>query len=204
MMHLRIVAPRRSATPARERLERSESVCNVICLPGVARRPEGDATPGDVARRTSAWWWPTCASSTSTTRARSRWMRSTRGCRTARAHGGGGEGLDRGRGGVEEGEARTSEVATLSCAFVIVMVLTAILISGTLTLAMQRAVCAPPPAPPDRSRAQRRRPSPRAHPPHAAAAGRPRPSDGPTLRAVARDTSGPGHPPRGPRVPSTP
>jgi uncharacterized hydrophobic protein (TIGR00271 family) len=50
MVHLRIVAPRPIAAQAMNLLESSGSVCNVILLEGVARKPEGDVILCDVAR----------------------------------------------------------------------------------------------------------------------------------------------------------
>ena len=50
MVHLRIVTPASRSKRALEVLEGSESVCNVVFLPGVARRPEGDVILADVAR----------------------------------------------------------------------------------------------------------------------------------------------------------
>ena len=50
MIHLRIVTTQERSGPALELLERSESVCNVVFLPGAARRPEGDVILADVAR----------------------------------------------------------------------------------------------------------------------------------------------------------
>jgi uncharacterized hydrophobic protein (TIGR00271 family) len=50
VIHLRIVTPADRTEAALEVLERSDSVCNVVALPGVARRPEGDVLLADVAR----------------------------------------------------------------------------------------------------------------------------------------------------------
>jgi uncharacterized hydrophobic protein (TIGR00271 family) len=50
MVHLRIVAPHEQAEAAMEVLCRTESVCNVVALPGRARRPDGDVILCDVAR----------------------------------------------------------------------------------------------------------------------------------------------------------
>jgi uncharacterized hydrophobic protein (TIGR00271 family) len=50
VIHLRIVASRDRAARALELLEGSDSVSNVIYLPGAARRPEGDLVLADVAR----------------------------------------------------------------------------------------------------------------------------------------------------------
>lgn len=50
MIHLRIVAPQRSARQALELLKRSHSVVNVIHLEGVAHKPEGDVILCDVVR----------------------------------------------------------------------------------------------------------------------------------------------------------
>ena len=50
MIHLRIVTPGEKAERALELLEGSPSVCNVIHLPGAARRPAGDVVLADVAR----------------------------------------------------------------------------------------------------------------------------------------------------------
>ena len=50
MIHLRIVAPERKAQATLETLERFGSVCNIVHLPGAARRPQGDVILGDVAR----------------------------------------------------------------------------------------------------------------------------------------------------------
>jgi uncharacterized hydrophobic protein (TIGR00271 family) len=50
MLHLRIVAPEDRAEQAFEVLSRSESVCNVIRLPGAAKKPSGDVLLADVAR----------------------------------------------------------------------------------------------------------------------------------------------------------
>jgi uncharacterized hydrophobic protein (TIGR00271 family) len=50
MLHLRIVAPRVRAEMALELLNRTPSVSNIIRLPGVGVRPEGDVILCDVAR----------------------------------------------------------------------------------------------------------------------------------------------------------
>jgi len=50
VVHLRIVAPHEVAARALELLEGSGSVCNVILLEGVARKPAGDVILCDVAR----------------------------------------------------------------------------------------------------------------------------------------------------------
>ncbi len=50
MVHLRIVAPPGRAGAALQALESCRSVINVIHLPGVARKPEGDVIMCDVAR----------------------------------------------------------------------------------------------------------------------------------------------------------
>lgn len=50
MIHLRIVAPRDRAEHALELLRASDSVVNVIHLPGAAAKPEGDVLMCDVAR----------------------------------------------------------------------------------------------------------------------------------------------------------
>ena len=50
MLHLRIVAPHESAEKALEVFREHPSVCNVVHLPGAARRPEGDVLLADVAR----------------------------------------------------------------------------------------------------------------------------------------------------------
>lgn len=50
MLHLRIVAPSETAQSTLELLCGSPSVCNVIHLPGAARRPDGDVVLCDVAR----------------------------------------------------------------------------------------------------------------------------------------------------------
>jgi uncharacterized hydrophobic protein (TIGR00271 family) len=50
MVHLRIVAPPDKAERALDLLCGTPSVCNVILLPGAARRPEGDVILCDVAR----------------------------------------------------------------------------------------------------------------------------------------------------------
>jgi uncharacterized hydrophobic protein (TIGR00271 family) len=50
MVHLRIVAPPDQAEKALELLCGTESVCNVIHLPGAAQRPHGDVILCDVAR----------------------------------------------------------------------------------------------------------------------------------------------------------
>jgi uncharacterized hydrophobic protein (TIGR00271 family) len=50
VVHLRIVAPRPRSEQALELLTESDSVCNVIWLPGAAREPEGDVILADVAR----------------------------------------------------------------------------------------------------------------------------------------------------------
>jgi uncharacterized hydrophobic protein (TIGR00271 family) len=50
VIHLRIVTPADRAAAALGVLERSASVCNVVYLEGVARRPEGDVILADVAR----------------------------------------------------------------------------------------------------------------------------------------------------------
>jgi uncharacterized hydrophobic protein (TIGR00271 family) len=50
VIHLRIVTPADRTEAALEVLERSASVANVVALPGVARRPQGDVLLADVAR----------------------------------------------------------------------------------------------------------------------------------------------------------
>ncbi len=50
MIHLRIVAPEPKAQATLEALERSAAVCNIVHLPGAARRPDGDVILADVAR----------------------------------------------------------------------------------------------------------------------------------------------------------
>jgi uncharacterized hydrophobic protein (TIGR00271 family) len=50
MVHMRIVAPPEAATRALELLGASESVSNVVHLPGAARKPAGDLILADVAR----------------------------------------------------------------------------------------------------------------------------------------------------------
>ncbi|MGI8460339.1 MAG: DUF389 domain-containing protein [Solirubrobacterales bacterium] len=50
MVHLRIVVPSYQSDHALDLLERTDSVCNLIYLEGVARQPEGDVILCDVAR----------------------------------------------------------------------------------------------------------------------------------------------------------
>jgi uncharacterized hydrophobic protein (TIGR00271 family) len=50
VIHLRIVTPTDRTEAVLEVLERSASVCNVVALPGAARRPRGDLVLADVAR----------------------------------------------------------------------------------------------------------------------------------------------------------
>jgi uncharacterized hydrophobic protein (TIGR00271 family) len=50
VIHLRIVTPAALSDAVLEVLERTDSVCNVIVLPGTARRPAGDVLLADVAR----------------------------------------------------------------------------------------------------------------------------------------------------------
>ena len=50
VIHLRIVATADKAERTLDLLERSDSVCNVVLLPGAARRPKGDVILADVAR----------------------------------------------------------------------------------------------------------------------------------------------------------
>jgi uncharacterized hydrophobic protein (TIGR00271 family) len=50
VIHLRIVARAGKSDRALELLEGSDSVCNVVFLPGAARRPSGDVILADVAR----------------------------------------------------------------------------------------------------------------------------------------------------------
>lgn len=50
MVHLRIVTPLAIRDRVVDLLERTESVCNLIVLPGVARRPHGDVVMCDVPR----------------------------------------------------------------------------------------------------------------------------------------------------------
>jgi uncharacterized hydrophobic protein (TIGR00271 family) len=50
MLHLRIVSPQGSTDRAIEVLECTDSVCNIVVLPGTARRPEGDVILCDVPR----------------------------------------------------------------------------------------------------------------------------------------------------------
>ena len=51
MIHLRIVAPSMECRHVLELLEATDSVFNIVHLPGVARKPEGDLVLCDVARR---------------------------------------------------------------------------------------------------------------------------------------------------------
>jgi uncharacterized hydrophobic protein (TIGR00271 family) len=50
VIHLRILTPADRTEAALEVLERSASVCNIVTLPGAARRPQGDVVLADVAR----------------------------------------------------------------------------------------------------------------------------------------------------------
>jgi uncharacterized hydrophobic protein (TIGR00271 family) len=50
VIHLRIVTPADHTEAALDVLERSDSVCNIVTLPGAARRPQGDVLLADVAR----------------------------------------------------------------------------------------------------------------------------------------------------------
>ena len=50
VIHLRIVTPEDRSERVLEVLEGSASVCNIITLPGAARRPHGDVVLADVAR----------------------------------------------------------------------------------------------------------------------------------------------------------
>jgi uncharacterized hydrophobic protein (TIGR00271 family) len=50
VIHLRIVTPAHKAAPTLDVLERSGSVCNVVHLPGAARKPAGDVILADIAR----------------------------------------------------------------------------------------------------------------------------------------------------------
>jgi uncharacterized hydrophobic protein (TIGR00271 family) len=50
MVHLRILAPEHLAHRALDVLDGNESVCNIVVLPGAARRPRGDVILCDVAR----------------------------------------------------------------------------------------------------------------------------------------------------------
>jgi uncharacterized hydrophobic protein (TIGR00271 family) len=50
VIHLRIVTPAGKTDPALDLLTRSASVCNVVRLPGAARKPAGDLILADVAR----------------------------------------------------------------------------------------------------------------------------------------------------------
>jgi uncharacterized hydrophobic protein (TIGR00271 family) len=51
VLHLRLVAPPEQAGHALELLEGSPAVCNIVHLPGSARKPSGDVILCDVARR---------------------------------------------------------------------------------------------------------------------------------------------------------
>lgn len=51
MVHLRIVAPNPECRHVLELLEDTETVFNIVHLPGVARKPDGDLVMCDVARR---------------------------------------------------------------------------------------------------------------------------------------------------------
>ncbi len=51
VVHMRIVAPHAECRHVLELLEASESVFNIVHLPGVARKPDGDMVLCDVARR---------------------------------------------------------------------------------------------------------------------------------------------------------
>src|SRR5215213_5995374 len=50
MVHLRIVLPSDLAEKVLDLLDRSPSVCNLVHLPGTARRPAGDVILCDIAR----------------------------------------------------------------------------------------------------------------------------------------------------------
>ena len=50
MVHLRIVVPSHETEHVIELLEHTPSACNLIVLPGAARKPEGDVILVDVAR----------------------------------------------------------------------------------------------------------------------------------------------------------
>lgn len=50
MIHLRVIAPPEKAEHALELLMRADSACNLVHLPGAARRPDGDVILVDVAR----------------------------------------------------------------------------------------------------------------------------------------------------------
>jgi len=50
MLHLRLVAPRDTAKKALDLLVADGSVCNVVHMPGVATKPQGDMILADVAR----------------------------------------------------------------------------------------------------------------------------------------------------------
>src|SRR5215218_5198484 len=50
MVHLRIVAPAELAQKALGLLEASPSACNIVFLPGTARKPSGDVILCDIAR----------------------------------------------------------------------------------------------------------------------------------------------------------
>jgi uncharacterized hydrophobic protein (TIGR00271 family) len=50
MLHLRIVSPRRRTERVLELLQHTDSVCNLVVMEGVARRPEGDLVLCDVPR----------------------------------------------------------------------------------------------------------------------------------------------------------
>ncbi|MGI8727811.1 MAG: hypothetical protein ACR2K6_09070 [Solirubrobacterales bacterium] len=50
MVHLRIVVPGKQSTQALDLLDDAESVCNLVHLEGVARKPVGDVILCDVAR----------------------------------------------------------------------------------------------------------------------------------------------------------
>src|SRR5215204_3676628 len=50
MYHLRIVVPDELADDVLDLLEREGSACNLVHLPGVARKPAGDVILADLAR----------------------------------------------------------------------------------------------------------------------------------------------------------
>src|SRR3954449_8706940 len=50
MYHLRIVVPGRLADDVLDLLDEEPSACNLVHLPGAARRPEGDLVLVDLAR----------------------------------------------------------------------------------------------------------------------------------------------------------
>ena len=135
MVHLRIVVPSHQSSHALELLEETPSVCNLVFLEGVARRPDGDVILCDVAREDTS----VVISDLRELEIDRDGLDRDRGHRVADL-GGGGEGREgrpghaNRRGDLGGGRGRTSENIELSFSFLAFMVLAMLIATvGILT-----------------------------------------------------------------------